>query len=44
MEEMVITMTFTPEDLAYLREKFFIDDKQDLLDAVWECISTYMEL
>lgn len=43
-KEIQITMTFTEEDLDYLSQKFDIEDKQDLLDIVWECISTYMEM
>ena len=42
--ETQITLTFYKEDLEILREKFVIEDKQDILDAVWECITTYMEL
>ena len=38
MEEMVITMTFYPDDLAYIREIADIEDKQDLLDFIWDCI------
>lgn len=41
---MTIQISFTEEDLAFLREKFDIFDSEDLYNAVWECISTYMEL
>ena len=41
---MEIKLTFTEDDLAYMRTKFEINDMEDLLSAVWECISTYMEM
>lgn len=41
---MTITLNFTDEDIKYLKEKFDIENKEDLVSAVWECISTYMEL
>jgi len=44
MEEMTIQLTFTADELEYLREKFDINSKQDLIEAVYECISTYMEM
>ena len=43
-KEMTIQMTFTPEDLEWLRSKFELHDKEDLCMAVWECITTFMEL
>lgn len=43
-EEMQIVMTFNEEDLNYIREKFEIEDKEDLYNAVWEMINTYMEI
>lgn len=42
--EMEIQMTFTDDDIEWLRSKFEIHDKEDLYMAVWECITTYMEL
>lgn len=44
LDEMSIRITFTEDDLEYLRRKFDIDDETDLENAVWECISTYMEM
>lgn len=44
LEGMTITLNFSPDNLSYLREKFEIEDKEDLLDAIYECITTYMEL
>ena len=41
---MTITLHFTNENLKYLREKFDIEDKQDLINAIFECINTYMEM
>lgn len=43
-EEMQIVMTFNEEDLNYIREKFEIENKEDLYNAVWEMINTYMEI
>ncbi len=44
MEEMTIQITFTIDDINYLKTKFDIDDKEDLYQAVWEMINTYMEM
>lgn len=41
---MEITLNFDEEYLDYLREKFEIKDKQDLIVAIFECIDTYMEM
>ena len=41
---MQIQLTFTDDDIEYLKEKFDIENKEDLVEAVWECVSTYMEL
>lgn len=41
---MTVSLYFNEDNLNYLREKFTIEDKQDLLDCIYECISTYMEL
>ena len=41
---MVLTLEFSDDELNYLREKFDIDDEEDLSMAVWEMINTYMEL
>lgn len=41
---MEIHLTFSKDDLEYLRTKFEIRNKEDLCSAVWECISTYMEM
>ena len=43
-EEMQIVITFNEEDLSYIREKFEIENKEDLYNAVWEMINTYMEI
>ena len=44
MDDTTIQITFTKDDIAYLREKFDIEDKEDLYEAVWEMIGTYMEI
>jgi len=41
---MTIQITVSKEQLDWLRKKFDISNEEDLTDAVWECISTYMEL
>ncbi len=43
-DEMSIVITFSEEDLKYIGMKFDIEDKEDLYQAVWEMISTYMEM
>ena len=44
LDEMSIQITFTKDDLERMREKFDIASKEDLYNAVWECINTYMEM
>ena len=44
MKDMTIQITFTEDDIASLQEKFDIKDKEDLSQAVWEMINTYMEM
>lgn len=44
MKDTTIQMTFTEDDINYLREKFNIKDKEDLYEAVLEMINTYMEI
>lgn len=44
MKDMTIQITFTEDDIDYLQEKFDIKDKEDLYQAVWEMINTYMEM
>ena len=41
---MQITLDFSGENIAWLKTKFDIESKNDLMQAVWECISTYMEM
>jgi hypothetical protein len=41
---MTVQLTFYENDLDELRRKFEIENEEDLSAAVWECISTYMEL
>ncbi len=41
---MTVQLTFSDSELNWLREKFDIDNKEDLTAAVWECVSTYMEM
>ena len=41
---MTVELTFSKEDIKCLRTKFDIDDKEDLIDAIMECITTYMEM
>lgn len=44
MKDITIQITFTKDDITYLQEKFDIKDKEDLYQAVWEMINTYMEM
>lgn len=44
LDGMTVTLNFSPDNLKYLREKFEIENKEDLLNAIYECINTYMEL
>lgn len=37
-------ITFNEDALNYLRTKFEITNKEELYDAVWEMINTYMEM
>lgn len=41
---MEVTLVFSKNDIDYLREKFEINDVDDLKDAIFECVSTYMEM
>lgn len=41
---LTITLNFSPENLVYLKEKFEINDLEDLENAIYECIDTYMEM
>ena len=41
---MTVSLYFDKDNIAYLKKKFDIEDKESLLDAIYECISTYMEL
>lgn len=43
-DEMTVTLNFDSDALDYLREKFEINDKSDLIDFIYECINTYMEM
>ena len=43
-DEMNIVITFSEEDLNYIGIKFDIENKEDLYQAVWEMINTYMEM
>lgn len=42
--EIQIPLTFTVEGLEYLETKFDIETTEDVVNAVWECINTYMEM
>lgn len=44
MKDVTIQITFTEDDIKILQEKFDIKDKEDLYQAVWEMINTYMEM
>lgn len=35
---------FSKEDIEYIKQKFDIENEDDLRRAVYECVSTYMEL
>lgn len=37
-----VSITFYEEDVEYLRQKFSIETKEELVDAVWRCIDAYM--
>jgi len=41
---MTIQISFSEEEINWLKSKFVINSKDDLAGAVWECIITYMEL
>lgn len=41
---MEIKLKFDEDTLDYIKTKFDIDNEEDLSDAVWEMISTYMEM
>lgn len=41
---MEVTLVFSENDIDYLREKFEINDVDDLKDAIFECVSTYMKM
>lgn len=44
MEEVILKITFTKDDINYIKTKFDIEEKEDLYKAVWEMINTYMEM
>ena len=44
MDEITLQITFTKEDIDEIKTKFDINDKEDLYQAVWEMIGTYMEM
>ena len=44
MKDTTIQIAFTEDDINYLQTKFDIKDKEDLYQAVWEMINTYMEM
>lgn len=39
-----VQITFTREDIDWMRQKFPIEDVEDLTAAIWECVTTYMEM
>lgn len=41
---ITVQLSFSEEEINWLKSKFDINSKEDLASAVWECISTYMEL
>ena len=41
---LTVTLNFSPENIEYLKEKFEINDLEDLENAIYECIDTYMEM
>ena len=43
--DMTVVLNFSEEYIKYLKTKFdWIEDKDDLIQAIYECIETYMEL
>ena len=44
MKDIELKFTFTEETIECIKTKFDIENEEDLYDAVWEMISTYMEL
>ena len=44
MKETTIILYFNEDYLEYLREKFDIENTEDLISAIYECIDTYMEM
>lgn len=39
-----VNICMSQDYIEYMREKFDIENEDDLISAIWECISTYMEL
>jgi len=39
-----VNLLFTDAYVDYIKTKFDINDAEDLEDAVWEMINTYMEM
>lgn len=42
--KMKVELEFDDGWLEYLRKKFEINDEEDLKEAIFECINTYMEM
>lgn len=41
---VTIHLNFSRDDVEWMRQKFDLETKEDLVTAVVECITTYMEL
>lgn len=44
MKEVTLVLYFNEEYLEYLREKFEIKNKEDLISVIFECIDTCMKM
>ena len=44
MQDTTIQITLTEDDIAALQTKFDIEDKEDIYQAIWEMINTYIEM
>jgi len=44
MKDTKVEIIFSEDDIKYLQTKFDIKTEKDLIDVVWECLNTYMEM
>lgn len=41
---ITVTLHFDEDNIRYLQSKFDITNQEDLLNAIYECVDTYMEM